>query len=124
MVPHKIVIPAVMHNNDKKGEIIDTLTKRKVCKFKSHMVDLRFGITYHKIQGKTVDKLVLSLAHTKFKPHLSFCGLFVGQTRLRLPPGGNLNHLRRLKPPPTLAKWYKGFKKLPHFQNGKKIDAL
>ena len=50
-----------------------------------HSYDLGFCITYHKVQGQTLDEVVLVLHHRKARQLLSLCFemLYVGLTRVR-----------------------------------------
>jgi hypothetical protein len=78
-------------------------------------VELAFSLTVHKIQGQTCDKLIIDLNKTPVKPYLNFQGLLVLLSRVRasadlriLPHHSSnftYNHLRPLKPPPTLLTW-------------------
>jgi hypothetical protein len=86
-------------------------------------VDLAFALTFHKIQGKTVDKIILDLNKRPGTRHkmnsLDFFALYVGISRVRdpenmriLPPhngAGDLNYIKRLKCDPRLRRWLRGY---------------
>jgi hypothetical protein len=89
-------------------------------KFKCHSIKPAFAITYHKLQGKTVSKIVLDL---RKKPGIcingvTFEGLYFGWTRvckgadISVIPCGNCKtfyHPRKLRPCNNLIAWMKGF---------------
>ena len=84
-----------------------------------HGVDLRFGITMHKVQGKTVKRVCAELNEHPFPPKVNYHGVFVTISRVKtsqhlalLPyPSGqtDLHHLRDLKPPKNLILWLKSY---------------
>ena len=87
-------------------------------KITDHRVELGFAITFHKVQGKTVSKVILDINDKSFIPKLTLAGLYVGLTRvkkgadIRILPvkrGGNLDYLKALKGDRKLATWLKGF---------------
>ena len=77
--------------------------------------ELGFSITFHKMQGKTVRKIILLLQKCpRSQGTLTCAGLYVGLTRVRrnadmrvfpLPPGETLDHLCKLTVDPALSKW-------------------
>ena len=86
---------------------------------KCHAVELGFAITYEKVQGKTMKKIILDLNQAPSRP-LSFSAFYTGITRVRkhcdlkilsVPPGLTLQHLKKLTPDPTLICWLNGFDK-------------
>ena len=83
-----------------------------------HRVELGFAITFQKVQGKTVPKIILDLNHRKFKPPIDLPGLYVGLTRVKhgknirlVPPqpGSSLDYLKGFKRSRLLAGWFAGF---------------
>ena len=83
-----------------------------------HRVELGFVVTFHKVQGKTLEKVVLDLNHRPFAPHLTHSMLLVAISRvthrdnLRIMPlraGSTLGYLKALKPNPKLRPWLAGF---------------
>ena len=91
-----------------------------------HGFDLRFGITMHKVQGKTISRLCIDLNQHDFQPHINFHGIFVVYSRVKtkkhlavfpFPPDQNgLQHLLNLKPPRNLILWLKSYDKDGFFQ--------
>ena len=83
--------------------------------------ELGFGVTFHKMQGKTVDKIILCLNKTpRSLGTLTCAGLYVGLTRVRRnadmrvfppPPGQTLDHLCELKVDQALAEWRQRYDK-------------
>ncbi len=71
------------------------------------MIDLAFAITYHKVQGQTMEKIILDLNKrpTSLK-QLDFHAFYVGMARVELPQhirillcqdDDNFKHLLKLK---------------------------
>jgi hypothetical protein len=86
---------------------------------KPHGVELGFAITFHKVQGKTLARVILDLNKRPFTPSVGFSALYVAITRvrrnadmrvLRPQPGGNLDHLMKLAPSINLRAWLCGFR--------------
>jgi len=84
----------------------------------NHRVELGFVVTFHKIQGKTVNKIVLELNHRPFQPQICFNSLLVAISRvtnrenlriLKARSATSLQYLRALHPDPKLAIWLSGF---------------
>jgi hypothetical protein len=97
--------------------------KNTTIDYKDHFIDLSFAMTFHKIQGKTVDKIILDINQrpgTKDRMHpIDFFGLYVGISRIKnssnlriLPPhhGGYFSHIEHLKCDPDLRRWIQGYK--------------
>ena len=60
-------------------------TKQKIrfTNFRKHPVDLLFAVTYHKLQGLTLDKLILSInKHPNWRLRLVLSSLYVGLSRV------------------------------------------
>ena len=86
---------------------------------RAHAVELAFALTFHKVQGKTVQRVILDLNLRPFNPHLSFTALLVAISRvrkssdfrlLRAQPGQTFDHLLRLVPDKDLSLWLSGFR--------------
>ena len=86
------------------------------------MIDLAFAITYHKVQGQTMDKIILDLNKrpTTLK-QLDFHAFYVGMTRVELPQhirilpcqdDDNFKHLLKLKPQKKLKSWLDNIKQI------------
>ena len=57
--------------------------KKRITNFRKHPVDLLFAVTYHKLQGVTLDKLILSInKHPCPKLRLVLSSLYVGLSRV------------------------------------------
>ena len=86
-----------------------------------HGVDIRFAITMHKVEGKTIHRLCADLNDHAFQTHIDFHGLFVTISRVKTmkhfarlpyqPEPFNLQHLRNLKPPRNLVTWLNSYEK-------------
>jgi len=89
--------------------------KRRALSASTSGFDLGFSATFHKIQGKTVEKIILCLnKEPRDLGRLTTQALYVGITRVRrnrdmrifpLPSGQNLDHLLRLKVDPKIKEW-------------------
>ena len=90
--------------------------------YKSHMVELAFAITYHKLQGQTLQKVILDI---NMRPNslkrLDFYSFYVGMTRveyadnIRILPcqdDNRFSHLKKLKTSVNLKKWLENIKKI------------
>ena len=101
------------HSKIKQGEV--TLDRLK------HSVELRFSVTFHKIQGQTVDRIILALHPRKSCQLLSmsFEMLYVAMTRVRrasdirilYSSADGLKHLRQLKRPVCFDAWLAAYDK-------------
>ena len=87
-------------------------------KTKRHRVELGFVVTFQKMQGLTVSKLILDLNERPFQPRITLQGLYVGETRVKkgvdiriLPLQANktLDYLKDLQRNRHLAAWLEGF---------------
>ena len=86
------------------------------CKVKGHELSLGFVSTYHKLQGQTVDKIILVLdKQVNAICDVSIESLYVGLSRvrtgndLRYLPCNSIRHLRLLKRDTCLIKWYNNY---------------
>jgi ATP-dependent exoDNAse (exonuclease V) alpha subunit len=80
-----------------------------------HAVELAFAITYEKIQGKTMKKIILDLNSAPTRP-IHYDAFYTGISRVRrscdlkiipIPPSLTLQHLKKLKPDKKLIYWQK-----------------
>ena len=86
-----IVVPILFnHKPSKDANKVDLVSLYAamlgldVCvKANMHMVELAFAVTDYKLQGKTLDRLVLSLGPRPFKPCWKLSGLYVLLSRVR-----------------------------------------
>ena len=94
----------------------------KKLRLVQHQIDLAFAVTDYKLQGKTLDYLILSIGPRDgdVRPSLTLTDVYVLVSRVRL--GTRLyvigfdpsdprqtEHLRRLSHPAELAVWEKGY---------------
>jgi len=100
-----------------KFEAQDKLFKGFV-EFTEHRVDFGFVVPFHKVQGKTLNKVILELNQRPFRPPLTFNMLLVALSRVKsregirivkLAPGKDLKYLIELKRDPDLRTWMAGF---------------
>ena len=88
----------------------------KTIAFHAHPITLAFAVTDFKLQGKTLDKLILSIAPRPFPPHLDLKAFYVMVSRVRGRRGlrvlhrpakhsGGLRHVLKLKHAPALKAW-------------------
>jgi hypothetical protein len=111
------VIPVPVTSTNK----VDIKFGRKKYFAKNHAVELGFAITYHKLQGKTLDLLILNPYSRGCKPELTLMALLVGLSRVRysrnvrfLPPLSNseaspFKHLMKFKSKNDFRIWWAGF---------------
>jgi hypothetical protein len=113
LVQGQVVIPLIAQSHHKnKIEFGDNGT---TIRYKSYIHELAFALTFHKIQGQTVPRIILDLNNRpKQLGRLNFFGVYVGVSRVKfgknlriLPcqPDSSLSHLKRLKPDPCLKEW-------------------
>ena len=92
----------------------------KTLRFHKHPVDSAFAVTDFKLQGKTLDELILSIAPRPFLPRLDLKGFYVmvsrvrARTRLRVlhkPPRtkGAFDTLAKMRHTPELAAWNQSY---------------
>jgi len=112
LVDGKVVIP-LTYKSDTKNKI--EIEDQKIH-YKSHSYQIAFGVTFHKVQGQTVPKIILDLNKRPGRALgcLDFHGLYVGLTRVQycadiriLPCHDDLKfkHLLALKPNLNLKEW-------------------
>jgi hypothetical protein len=114
----KAVVIPVLLKTDLKGIKL----KNTTLDYKDHFVDLSFAMTFHKIQGKTVSKIILDINHRpgsrERMNYLDFFALYVGISRIQdsnnmriLPPhdANGFSHFLQLKCDPRLRRWIKGY---------------
>jgi hypothetical protein len=82
-----------------------------------HAVELAFAITYEKIQGKAMKKIILDFNSAPTRP-IHFDAFYTGISRVRrscdlkimpISTGLTLQHSKKLKPDQKLIYWQKGF---------------
>ncbi len=77
--------------------------------------DLLFAVTFHKLQGMTLTRLLLDLTKPVYPPHHCFENILVACSRiregrfLRVLPGADFNYLSGLQANPEVRAFVKGF---------------
>ena len=108
----------------------------KVLNYTLFPYELAFAVTFHKLQGQTIAKLVLVLSqHPVYdKQLMTYASLFVAFSRVRhgadirilLPQGMcrlSLEHLKLLKPEPTIKQFFSGFNEAGTWDKMKAFNA-
>ena len=102
------------------AEIDKNNKKIRTTHYRTHFVDLLFAVTYHKLQGVTMNALVLSInKHPTAKLRLTLPSLYVGASRvhkldqLRVLPfwKEDVDYLTSLKIDPLLKLWFENYTK-------------
>jgi len=80
MLEENVLIP-IFATSGKEVE----LDKNRKVKMKSFDVELGFSITFHKVQGQTIEKIIIDLNHRPGKSlgHLCINSVFVALSRVR-----------------------------------------
>jgi hypothetical protein len=120
LIPGEVVIPIVHSKSVSKTKII-TKKKNITIEYFEICVELGFSITFCKVQGKTMDKIIIDLNQRpgNMRPKIDLPSLFVACSRVQLSenmrilplhPNTNLNYLKKLTFSPYLFEWLQGFK--------------
>lgn len=120
LVPGIVVIPLPVSSYGKRIEKVGTVGRwpSGLVSAKDHILEPGNSITYHKIQGRTMQKIILELNHRPFVPNITYNMLVVALSRvntgkdmaiMKIPNGENgLEYLKKLKPDTQLITWLKG----------------
>jgi len=92
----------------------------KQVAFHAHPITLSFAVTDFKLQGKTLDELILSITPRPFPPRIDLKSFYVMVSRVRTRAGlrvlhrpptraGGLNYLLKLQHTKPLAAWNEGY---------------
>ena len=121
LVPGEVVIPIGLCTSKTrikaKCQFQNKLYKGNVD-LTEHRVEFGFVVTFHKVQGKTLNKVILELNKRPFQPSLTFNMLLVALSRVKsregirivkLRTGNNLDYLKQLKRDSDLRIWLAGF---------------
>jgi hypothetical protein len=83
---------------------------------KDHAVSLAFAVTDYKLQGRSLDRLIVSLAPREFEPELDITAVYVLLSRVRTRAGLRVlamptdwDHLRALRHTPVMTIWEKAY---------------
>jgi hypothetical protein len=107
----EVLIPIVISGNNSLE-----IGKRNKVRFKTFGVELAFALTFHKVQGQTLNRVILDLNHRPGSgKNIDFAALFVGLSRvrksdhIRLIPfrGKTEGFLKKLTPKSYLGEWEK-----------------
>jgi hypothetical protein len=120
LVPNKVVIPIRPKTKSEERKVYFPLREEPVVlKIRPHAVEFAFGITVHKMQGQTCERIILDLNSRPFSPQIDYHGLYVALSRVKQsqhlrilplqPLQINLNYLFDLNPPLALTDWIQGF---------------
>ena len=115
--PGKVVVPIGMSRSCKiRVASVNGHRPRNVHPT-AHSYDMAFAITYWKVQGHTLDKVVLDL--NKTRPRIAIQMLYVGMTRtrkqdhIRIVPSittpDALDYVTTIRPDPFIAWWSAGY---------------
>ncbi len=116
VVPDQVIIPiTVLDKGTPHKGYVSSKPQMVTFSSSSHNVDLQFCKTFHKVQGKTCQRVTVDLNERPFRPNVSYSGLLVSLSRVkhhlhwyRMPnqPGTTgLSYLKNIKPHPDLIKW-------------------
>jgi hypothetical protein len=120
----RIVIPIRTNNGTHDHHLISLYAAMagmpKIIKIFAPWITLSFALTDFKLQGRTLDALILSIAPRPFPPHLDLRGFYVFISRVRLgcrlrvlfrpsDNDGGLNFLFKLQHVPELGVWDSGY---------------
>jgi hypothetical protein len=113
-----VVIPLVYKSCEKSLITVDS----QHIYYKSHMHDLAFAVTFHKMQGQTVKKIILDInCRPTSLGSLDFHAFYVGISRVKqgtniriLPCQDNkkFKHLLHLYPDENLKPWLESFERV------------
>ena len=123
LVKNEIVVPIGMTKFEKtyiriQGGIGRYHQSRIVPLRQTHAYEPGFSLTFHKVQGKTLERVVLELSERPFTPGIDFNSLLVALSRVSslcnlrivgLNDKSALDYLRSLRPAQELMFWIAGF---------------
>lgn len=124
LVDDAIVVPIQISKHTQEMDTTSLFANLKALpkklRFRSHACTLAFAVTDYKLQGKTKDELIMSIAPRPFPPHLDLKGFYVDVFRVRArrslrvlhkPPSrlGGLDHLYRLQHTRELSIWNRAY---------------
>ena len=119
----EVVIPLLAKTALNGDEIVTNFNHcssardKNAIKFIRHGFDLGFSVTFYKVQGKTINRVILDLAQRPGSHQISHPALYVGMSRVRrsldlrlLPLDPNSKQrLRDLRPNRDLQEWLSSF---------------
>ena len=124
LVDGAVVIPVTI--DKRRREEHKCVSHAAACKaipetieYSNHPITVAFALTDFKLEGKTLKKLIMSVASKPFPPHVDMEGFYVFMSRVRMskdirllckPPEG-LDNLLALRHAPELKIWDGGSEK-------------
>jgi hypothetical protein len=112
-----VVIPQFL-KQERKPLKVQYGSEQFTIHYSTHTLELGFAITFHKVQGRTMPKLILDLNHRPGKKNnisnLDYFGFYVGFTRvshssnirkLSSYTSSSFSYLHDLKPSSDLLEW-------------------
>lgn len=122
LVEGSVVIPVATVQRNK---FVNVPRRRGERPFKvwytPHNCELGFAVTVHKIQGQTLERVIIDLNYRPFQPQFNFHALMVAVSRVRAsnhirilplqPSSPSLDYLLTVKPDQSLLIWLQGYKK-------------
>jgi hypothetical protein len=121
-IPDLVIIPL---RPRQASDCINLFGRRKqFVRYKYHAYQLGFSCTFHKVQGKTLARVILDLnkrPNGSPKVQVTSQGIYVGLTRvvsakdIRIFPLTHLsaNYLKQLRVNPNLPKWIRYLRRQP-----------
>ena len=121
LVKDEVVLPLPTNRFGNRSEDVGPVGRHlaSTVNVKDHIVEAGFAITFHKIQGRTIPKIILELNQRPFKPCISYNMFLVALSRVASgddfrilrPVNGilGLRYLQKLQPDPDLALWLSGY---------------
>ena len=117
----------------RKNHVIKLNSQKIQAKF--HALELGFAVTYYKLQGKTIPRLIINPYKRGCKPEIDLMSLLVGLSRVRnssnvrfLPIQSNsdacpFQHLTRLKTNDDFRIWRSGFRENGQWNQAMSLQA-
>ena len=124
IVDDAVVVPIIQSTHPQEYDTTSLFACQKgipkKLRYAGFGMTLAFAVTDFKLQGKTLDELVLSVAPRPFPPHMDLKGFYVATSRVReksklrvlhVPKKhkGALQHLLKLKHTPELKIWQESY---------------
>lgn len=129
--PGKVVVPIGINRNSKTRIASVNGHRSRMLNPMAHSYDMAFAITYWKVQGHTLDKVVLDL--NKTKPRIAIQMLYVGMTRtrkrehIRIVPSIStpdaLDYVTAIPSDPFIAWWAAGYDEHGRWDDARALAA-
>jgi PIF1-like helicase len=122
LVQGEIVVPIGMTKYEKTSIRVHAIGRysqsRTVPIRQTHAFEPAFSLTFHKVQGKTLERVILELSERPFTPGVDFNSLLVALSRVTsscklrvvgFDDDSALDYLRSIRPAQELMFWLAGF---------------